>query len=88
MQLIIKETHFQMKYDLVVSAFTFLEFGNQDQRLEYLETLWRRVEPNGFLILLEVGSTAGFFTLAEARQFLINIFKDPELSGHIHAPVR
>ena len=78
---------FQTKYDLVVCAFTFLEFKDQGERLTYLDTLWRRVEPGGYLILVEVGSIAGFFTMSEARSYLIESFKNPELSGHIYAPV-
>ena len=64
-----------------------MEFKDQGERLTYLDTLWRRVEPGGFLILVEVGSIAGFFTMSEARSYLIESFKNPELSGHIYAPV-
>ena len=64
-----------------------MEFKDQGERLTYLDTLWRRVEPGGFLILVEVGSIAGFFTMSEARSYLIESFKNPELSGRIHAPV-
>ena len=76
------------KYDLVVSAFTFLEFRNHKERLNNLHTLWERVEPGGFLVLTEVGSTSGFFVLAEARNYLMELFNDPnpELSGYIYAP--
>ena len=78
---------FQTKYDLVVSAFTFLEFRNHKERLNNLHTLWERVEPGGFLVLTEVGSTSGFFVLAEARNYLMELFNDPDLSGYIYAPV-
>ena len=64
-----------------------MEFKDQGERLTYLDTLWRRVEPGGFLILVEVGSIAGFFTMSEARSYLMESFKNPELSGHIYAPV-
>ena len=78
----------ETKYDLVVSAFTFLEFRNHKERLNNLHTLWERVEPGGFLVLTEVGSTSGFFVLAEARNYLMELFNDPnpELSGYIYAP--
>jgi ribosomal protein RSM22 (predicted rRNA methylase) len=79
---------FQTKYDLVVCAFTLLDLRSEAERIAYVDSLWRKVEKNGFLILTEVGTNAGFQTLAEARHHLIQTFQDPELFGHLFAPVR
>ena len=74
-----------VKYDLVTSSFTLLDLSSEPERLAYIQTLWDRVEPNGYLILTEVGTKSGFQTILEARSLLNHLFKDT--TGHIFAPV-
>ena len=74
-----------VKYDLVTSSFTLLDLSSEPERLAYVQTLWDRVEPNGYLILTEVGTKSGFQTILEARSLLNHLFKDT--TGHIFAPV-
>ena len=54
--------------------------------MAYVQTLWDRVEPNGYLILTEVGTKSGYQTMLEARDVLIHLFRDT--SGYIFSPVR
>ena len=44
-----------VKYDLVVSSFTLLDLSSEPDRLAHIQTLWDRVEPNGYLVLTEIG---------------------------------
>lgn len=80
-----RQLTFQTKYDLVTSSFTLLDFSNESERMAYVQTLWDRVEPNGYLVLTEVGTKSGFQTMLEARDVLIHLFKDTP--GYIFAPV-
>lgn len=72
-------------YDLVTSCFTLLDLPSEESRLTHVESLWNRVEDNGFLVLAEMGTYAGFQALSEARELLIQLFS--ESPGHIFAPV-
>ena len=70
----------------MTSSFTLLDFSNESDRMAYVQTLWDRVEPNGYLVLTEVGTKSGFQTMLEARDVLIHLFKDTP--GYIFAPVK
>ena len=70
---------------MVASSFTLLDLPSELSRLSHIETLWNRVEENGFLVLSEVGTTAGFQSINEARVLLKNLFQENQ--GHIFSPV-
>ena len=70
---------------MVASSFTLLDLPSELSRLSHIETLWNRVEENGFLVLIEVGTTAGFQSINEARVLLKNLFQENQ--GHIFSPV-
>lgn len=79
----------QVKYDLVVCAHTLLELPSAELRLQTALSLWRRT--SGHLVFVEHGSKAGHEVLAEVRDFLLSLAGDqgqPELGGHVFAPVR
>jgi len=68
-------------YDVVLSAFSLIELPNRKNRLEVLTNLWTRC--NGYLVLVEMGTNAGFKLITEARNFLINLKGD---DSHLFAP--
>lgn len=49
---------FQRKFDLVVSAYSLLEFPSMDSRLDTIHNLWSKV--NNYLVLVEQGTSEGF----------------------------
>eukprot|EP00095_Tigriopus_kingsejongensis_P009770 maker-scaffold1182_size56756-snap-gene-0.7 protein:Tk09770 transcript:maker-scaffold1182_size56756-snap-gene-0.7-mRNA-1 annotation:"hypothetical protein KGM_07295" len=82
-----------LKYDLVTAAFTLSEMDSAKARLTAVENMWRRTD--GYLILVEQGTNAGFQILAEVRDYLIQLIdlnKDipsddgQNLTGHLFAP--
>jgi ribosomal protein RSM22 (predicted rRNA methylase) len=48
----------QVRYDLVTCSFTLLDLASERERLVVVDNLWKKTEH--FLILIEVGSNAGF----------------------------
>lgn len=74
----------QAKYDIVLSAYSLFELENQKKRLETLLTLWNKC--NGYLVLIEHGTNAGFKLINEARDFLLNATQKNR-SAHVFAPV-
>lgn len=49
---------FQLKYDIVVSAFSLFELPHLRARLETVLSLWNKTQ--GYLVLVENGTNAGF----------------------------
>lgn len=59
----------QVKYDLVVSAFTLLELPSRKARIHAIEALWNKTADT--MIVIEAGSRYGFTTVLEARNFVL-----------------
>lgn len=78
---------FQIKYDIILSAYSLIELPDMKKRLETLLTLWNKCD--GYLVLIEEGTNAGFGLLNEARDFLITAAKQSENddSAFVFAPV-
>ncbi|VVC87207.1 methyltransferase-like protein 17, mitochondrial [Leptidea sinapis] len=72
-----------IKYNIVLSAFSFFELPSMKSRLETIQTLWNKTED--FLIIVEQGTNAGFQVVNEVREFILNL-KDSRLKGHVFAP--
>ena len=49
---------FQLKYDVVISAYTLLELPSARTRLETIISLWNKTSK--YFILVEQGTNAGF----------------------------
>ena len=47
-----------------------LELPSAVERLSCLHTLWEKVEYDGYLVMVETGTNAGFHVIAEARDYL------------------
>ena len=80
-----------LKYDLVLCSNTLLELPTAEQRLSTINSLWERVEEEGYLVLMETGTNAGFHVVAEARDFLNQLNQQSEDEnglhvGHVVAP--
>ncbi|XP_050359605.1 methyltransferase-like protein 17, mitochondrial [Nymphalis io] len=70
-----------LKYDIVLSAFSLFELPNMKSRLETIQKLWNKTE--NFLIIVEHGTNAGFRVVNEAREFVLNSAKK---KGYAFAP--
>lgn len=73
------------KYDIVLSAFSLFELPSKKNRLDVLENLWNKCD--GYLVLVEQGSFAGFSLIEEAREFMLKKFETSEVEYHIFSPV-
>ncbi|XP_039761967.1 methyltransferase-like protein 17, mitochondrial [Pararge aegeria] len=70
-----------LKYNIVLSAFSLFEMPSMQSRLETIQKLWNKTED--FLIIVEHGSNAGFRVVNEAREFILNGCKE---KGYAFAP--
>lgn len=71
-------------YDLVVSAYSFLELPSVQARINTLVNLWNKTFR--YLIIIENGSNGGFRVINEARDFILQI-EDERNKGHVFSPV-
>lgn len=67
-----------------MSAFTLNELPNLKTRLDILQTLWKKCD--GYMVLIENGTGAGFKLIEEARAFLLQQTIQ-EKSAYLFAPV-
>ncbi|XP_068626008.1 ribosome assembly protein METTL17, mitochondrial [Battus philenor] len=72
-----------LKYDIVLSAFSLFELPSMKSRLETIQKLWNKTED--FLIIVEQGTNAGFHIVNEAREFVLNATDNNE-KGYAFAP--
>lgn len=63
-----------IKYDMVVSAFTLLELPSRQSRIHAIESLWHKTQD--LLVIIEYGTLAGFKMVLEARNLIL------EMSGY------
>lgn len=73
---------FQFKSHLILSAFALNELPNLKTRLDTLQTLWKKCD--GYLVLIENGTNAGFKLIEEARAFILQQTEN----SYIFAPVK
>ena len=59
-----------LKYDLVLSAFTLLELPDAKTRLETVLKLWNKCDR--FLVIVEQGTKSGFKAVNEVRDFILH----------------
>lgn len=67
----------------MLSAFTLNELPNESARLDTLLTLWKKCD--GYFVLVENGTNAGFKLIEEARDFLMAQAKQDQ-SAYLFAP--
>lgn len=81
-----------LKYDVVLSSNTMLELPSAVDRLNAIHNLWSRVEVGGCLVLVEMGTNAGFTIITEARDYinqlndLVSRGEETGDLGHVLAP--
>lgn len=61
-----------------------MELENLEARLEVLNTLWKKCD--GYFVVIENGSNAGFQLVEEARTFILSQ-KDFESEAYLFSPV-
>ncbi|CAH0730633.1 unnamed protein product, partial [Brenthis ino] len=71
-----------LKYNVVLSAFSLFEMPSIKSRLETIQKLWNKTED--FLIIVEHGSNAGFQVVNEAREYVLNSSQKDK--GYAFAP--
>ncbi|XP_069490128.1 ribosome assembly protein METTL17, mitochondrial isoform X2 [Ambystoma mexicanum] len=77
----------KVRYDLIVSAYSLNELPSQRDRVQTIETLWRKTD--GYLILIENGTKEGHHMLMEARDTILNDddrSRQKARTGHVFAP--
>jgi len=67
----------QIKYDVVIAAYTLTEMPFQKQRLQAIQSLWRKTKD--YLVIIEPGNNEGFETALQARRFIAG--KDQQKEG-------
>lgn len=75
---------FQFKSHLILSAFTLNELPDMKTRLDTLLTLWKKCD--GYFVLIENGTKAGFKLIEEARDLILHQSKRDQ-SAYLFAPV-
>lgn len=73
----------EIKYEIVLSAYSLFELPSRKSRLETIQKLWNKTED--FLIIVEHGSNAGFQIITEARDFVLNL-PPGNKSGYVFSP--
>ncbi|CAL1265751.1 unnamed protein product [Larinioides sclopetarius] len=75
-----------IKYDLVVSAFSLLDLPSVEERVRTIDTLWRKTKD--ILVIIENGNLSGFFSVLDARDYVLQIEKQlPDSNGaHVVIP--
>lgn len=76
----------QLKFDLVVSAYSLFELPNIQTRFETILNLWNKTKK--YLVLVEMGTRAGFGLINEARDLLLEISSQNNIKSHIFSPVK
>ncbi|XP_053618886.1 methyltransferase-like protein 17, mitochondrial [Plodia interpunctella] len=71
-----------LKYDIVLSAFSLFEMPDMKTRLETIQKLWNKTE--NYLVIVEHGSNAGFRVVNEAREFVLNLPKEKKSSKQVN----
>ena len=66
--------HLQIKYDIVVSAFSLLELPSLASRVQTIENLWHKTDD--LLVIIEHGKKPGFMAVLEARNLVL------QMTGH------
>ncbi|KAJ8705730.1 hypothetical protein PYW08_012776 [Mythimna loreyi] len=73
-----------MKYSIVLSAYSLFELPSMQSRLETIQKLWNKTED--YLIIVEHGSNAGFRVVNEAREFVLNLDGKKRQQGYAFSP--
>lgn len=72
-----------LKYSIVLSAFSLFELPSMKSRLETIQKLWNKTED--YLIIVEQGTNAGFQVVNEVREFVLNLPKGKN-NGYAFSP--
>ncbi|KAF0767688.1 methyltransferase-like protein 17, mitochondrial [Aphis craccivora] len=74
----------KLKFDLVVSAYTMFELPDIKTRFETLLNLWNKTKK--YIVLVEMGTRAGFNLINEARDLLLEISSQNSTKSHVFSP--
>ncbi|XP_025424225.1 methyltransferase-like protein 17, mitochondrial [Sipha flava] len=73
-----------LKFDLVVSAYSLFELPDIKNRFETILNLWNKTKQ--YIILVEMGTRAGFNLINEARDLLLEISSQNNIKSHVFSP--
>ena len=72
-------------FDLVLVSYVLLEMRTQDQRDTLIRDLWRKLDINGVLVVIEKGTPSGFRLIHRVREIFLELSaKSPNF--HFVAP--
>ncbi|RUS75921.1 hypothetical protein EGW08_016309 [Elysia chlorotica] len=78
----------QNKFSMVVSAYNLMEQSSPEDRSQIVQDLWKMTD--SYLVLIEIGTGAGFKLVHEAREILLQLSEEGgdenTESGHVFAP--
>ena len=63
----------EITYDMVTCSHSLLHVPSVSERTNIVDNLWRKTANDGYLIIVENGSNAGFQVVQEARHYLSQI---------------
>lgn len=72
-----------LEYDIVYCGSVLAEIPTPEQRVNIIESLWEKVKPGGFFVLVEPGSPTGFRFVKDTRDLFV---KMPREEANIVAP--
>ena len=74
-----------IKYDLVVSAFTLMELPSRAARVQAIESLWHKTAD--MLVITESGTRDGFHVVLEARNLILQMSGYDVTQSYYNRPV-
>ncbi|KAK3709778.1 hypothetical protein RRG08_028811 [Elysia crispata] len=78
----------QNKFSMVVCAYNLMEQSSPEDRNQLVQDLWKMTD--SYLVLIEIGTGAGFKLVNEARESLLQLSAEGDHenteSGHVFAP--
>jgi len=73
-----------LKFDLVVSAYSLFELPDIKNRFETILNLWNKTKK--YIVLVEMGTKAGFNLINEARDLILQISSQNNTKCHVFSP--
>lgn len=74
-------------YDMVITSCTLSEMQTEYERIATISTLWKLVEENGMLVIIDRGSGWASWNIRSARQLLLDSNEEADTHiAHVVAP--
>lgn len=67
-----------LRFDVVTASYVLSELSSNKARRQVVRSLWKTVEPGGFLVLVDAGTPLAFRQLRDLRSMLLQDSKNEE----------